>query len=385
VTQAVGTGLMATYYETSSFGTPRQAQDCIVPSSVYFTARCDTTNVDFSTINTLTPGSLVADGIFSLRWTGLIRAPQATSYTFQAALGSVTAFDERVKLWVDNSLLIDQWSSLASTTPQSVVPSLSVDQLYDVQVEYKNVAGGATDGSRLALGWAYTGAGFSVVPSTKLYPSHPISGQALRVRLNPNVAYARECEVYGQGLTVATAGMQATFAIQAKDAYNNIRGTGGDLFVVRAFSDGCQVLSNSGEDKATCQPYGPAIGTCGNANDPFCPSSTNPAPETNDGGDDDGQAYASVAVGVLGQSRKVGGMFRQDAAASLCANCPRIVRADVVDHGDSTYTAYFTGTQKGRYTVVTSLVNSGGLAATYYDDTPVNSLALYSFSSGVKE
>jgi hypothetical protein len=386
VTQAVGTGLMATYYETSSFGTPRQAQDCIVPSSVYFTARCDTSNIDFSAINTLTPGSLVADGVFSLRWTGLIRTPQQSSYTFQAALGSSTAFDERVKLWVDNSLLIDQWSSLASTAPQSIVPPLYADQLYDIQVEYKNVAGGATDGSHLTLRWTYNGVTvLSVIPSTKLYPSHPISGQALRVHLNPNVAYARECEVYGQGLTVATAGMQATFAIQAKDAYNNIRGTGGDLFVVRAFSDGCQVLSNYVENKPTCQPYGPAIGTCGNANDLFCPSSTNPGPETNDGGDDDGQAYASIGGGLLGQSRKIGGMYRQDATSSICANCPRIIRADVVDNGDSTYTASFTGTQKGRYTVVTSLVNSGGLVATYYDDTPVTSSTLYNFSSGVYE
>ena len=384
VTQAVGTGLMATYYETSAFGTPRQAQDCIVPSSIYFTARCDTSNIDFSTVNLLTPGSLVSDGIFSLRWTGLVRAPQSSSFTFQALIGSSTVFDERVKLWVDNSLLIDQWSSIATTTPSSIVPSLSVDQLYDIQVEYKNVVGGATDGSRLTLQWAYGVLALATIPSSKLYPAHVVGGQALRVNVNPNVAYARECEVYGQGLTVATAGLQATFAIQAKDAYNNIRGTGGDLFIVRAFSDGCQVISNAVENKPICQPYGPAIPTCGNSGDPFCPSATNPAPEMNDGGDDDGKSYASV-VGAFGVSRKIGGDFRTDPIPSICLNCPRIIRGDVIDNGDSTYTASFTGTQKGRYTVVTSLVNSGGLIATYYDDTPVNSANQYSFSTGVRE
>ncbi len=87
------------------------------------------------------------------------------------------------------------------------------------------------------------------MPSSRLFPSHPITAQSQRVRVNPNVAFARECEVYGQGLTLATAGLQATFAIQSKDAYNNKRGTGGDLFIVRAFSDGCQNLINSLESK----------------------------------------------------------------------------------------------------------------------------------------
>jgi hypothetical protein len=81
--------------------------------------------------------------------------------------------------------------------------------------------------------------------------------------------------------------VQATFAIQSKDAYNNARGVGGDLFIVRAFSDGCQVTSNTGGDlKQTCQPYGPAVRTCGVGVDTtgdICPASTNPAPEMNDG------------------------------------------------------------------------------------------------------
>jgi len=390
-TQAVGTGLMATYYETSSFGTPRNSYDCILPGSQYYTAKCDTSNMDWSTSDMLTPGSLMADGIFSARWTGLIRSPVASAVTFQAVLGANGYQDERVKLWIDNSLLIDQWSSLATQVlPSNIieatyVPTLILDQLYDIKVEYKNVVGGATDGSKLTMRWNYANNGFATIPSGKLYPAHALGGQALRVRVNPNVAFARECEVHGQGLTVATAGLQATFAIQAKDAYNNIRGTGGDLFIVRAFSDGCQVLSNSLDTKSTCQPYGPAIATCGLASDSVCPSSRNPAPELNDGGDDDGLNSATLGgAGENGRSRKVGGQFRPDVGPSLCVNCPRIIRADVVDNGDSTYTASFTGTQKGRYTVVTSLVNAGGLTATYYDNTPVSS-GNYDFSTSAVE
>lgn len=236
--------------------------------------------------------------------------------------------------------------------------------------------GGSTDGSKLQLQYETAGVTKVTIPSTALFPSHPISAQSQRVRVNPNVAFARECEVYGQGLTLATAGLQATFAIQSKDAYNNKRGTGGDLFVVRAFSDGCQNPINSLESKQTCQPYGPAIATCGGVQaSPYgmCGKATNPGPEMNDGGDDDGLAHSGI------QSVKAGGSYHADPAspptlayyAALCPSCPRIVRGDVVDNGDSTYTASFTGTQKGRYTVVTSLVNSGGLEATYYDANPV--------------
>ena len=163
-------------------------------------------------------------------------------------------------------------------------------QLYDIKVEYKNVVGGPTDGS-----------GDVLVPSDSSYVNHLVEGIASRITVLPNVAFHRECEVYGDGLTIATAGVQATFAIQSKDAYNNLRGVGGD-----------------------------------------------PAPQMNDGGDGDGMKWA----GAL--SVEDGGKVRIDVEGA-CPTCPRLIRANVVDNQDSTYTAYFTGTQKGRYTVVTSL------------------------------
>ncbi|KAJ1480363.1 hypothetical protein T484DRAFT_2806000 [Baffinella frigidus] len=319
----VGTGLMATYYETSNFGTPTNAYDCITAGAVYGTASCNTGTVAISETLQAAPFSLTNDGIFSARFTGLIRPTAVTTYaTFRLSTSTTAgAFDERVKLWVDNSLLIDQWTSLdlaASVSATVAAALLTTDQLYDIKIEYKNVVGGASDGSTLLFEWALGGdTTFSTVPSTNMYPAHTIQGESMRVRVNPNVAFSRECEVYGQGLSVATAGMQATFAIQSKDAYNNARGVGGDLFIVRAFSDGCQVTSNAGGDgiKQTCQPYGPAIRTCGMAAavGDTCSSDTNPAPEMNDGGDDDGDA----SIGV--QSRKTGGDFRA-ATAAVCPN-----------------------------------------------------------------
>jgi len=250
---SAGTGLMATYYETPSFGSPRNSFDCQQGRTL-----CNTLNVDFSTSGLQVPFSLIADGSFSARWAGMVRAPDATGLvTFKAEVGGTGSKDERVKLWIDNSLLIDQWTSLAeiggSVTRTAVPLDLTANQLYDVKIEYKNVVAGSADGSKLQLSWEYPGTSTTVVPSAKLFSSHTISGSAKRVRVNPAVAFSPACEVHGLGLTLSTAGIQATFLIQSKDAYNNRRGVGGDLFVVRAMSDGCQTL-NPGRD-VLCDGY----------------------------------------------------------------------------------------------------------------------------------
>jgi len=245
----VGTGLMATYYETPSFGTPRNAYDCQQGRTL-----CNTHNVDFSTGGLNAPFSLIADGSFSARFSGMIRAPDTTArVVLSTAVGSASVKDERVKLWVDNSLLIDEWSSLSSTAPSAARIDFEANQFYDIKIEYKNVVAGATDGSRLKLTAAWNNQAPAPVPATLLYSSHTISGTFKRVRVNPAVAFAPSCEVHGLGLTLSTAGIQATFLIQSKDAYNNRRGIGGDLFVVRAFSDGCQTL-NPGRD-TLCDGY----------------------------------------------------------------------------------------------------------------------------------
>ncbi len=69
-----------------------------------------------------------------------------------------------------------------------------------------------------------------------------------------------------------------------------------------------------------------------------------------------------------------------EGGSMACPNCPRIVRADVIDNGDSTYSASFTATRKGQYSVVTSLVNSGGVVATYYDT--LSTTTVNDFSAG---
>ena len=148
----VGAGLMATYYETDAFGTPRNAYDCQAGRGGCTAGSGATGTVTITTSGLVTPASLIADGIFSVRWAGMVRAPGTTQMvTFRAKVGSSTAKDERVKLWVDNSLIIDQWASLAATVADAARQQLTPNQLYDIKVEYKNVVAGSADGSQLSL------------------------------------------------------------------------------------------------------------------------------------------------------------------------------------------------------------------------------------------
>ncbi len=231
------------------FGTPRNAYDCQQGRTL-----CNSNAVDFSQAGLTAPFSLIADGSFSLRFSEMVRAPDTSqSVTFTTAVRSAAAQDERAKLWIDNSLLMDQWTWQPASVATASRLTLTPNQLYDIKLEYKNVVSGSTDGANLALKWGWNGQAAIVVPSTKLFSSHTLSGTFKRVCVNLAVAFNRACEVHGAGLTLSTAGIQGTFLIQAKDAYNNRRGIGGDLFMVRAFSYGCQTL-NPGRD-ALCDGF----------------------------------------------------------------------------------------------------------------------------------
>ena len=78
---------------------------------------------------------------WSARWTGMVRPSLSETYTFHAGGDmSGTNKNERVKLWVDNSLLIHQWSSLG-TGAASAAPSgkihLTKDTYYEILLAAK--------------------------------------------------------------------------------------------------------------------------------------------------------------------------------------------------------------------------------------------------------
>jgi hypothetical protein len=57
---------------------------------------------------------LVQDQVFAARWSGFIRPSTAAEYTFRTVSVSPGNKQERVKLWLDNQLVIDEWTSLSA-------------------------------------------------------------------------------------------------------------------------------------------------------------------------------------------------------------------------------------------------------------------------------
>jgi hypothetical protein len=57
-----------------------------------------------------------------------------------------------------------------------------------------------------------------------------VQGSPFALRVWPAVTRADSCIVHGRGTAAGDAGYSQTFRIEARDAYNNPRGVGGDLF-----------------------------------------------------------------------------------------------------------------------------------------------------------
>jgi MSHA biogenesis protein MshQ len=109
---------------------------------------------------------------FSVRWTGSLRAPSTGAYQFQ------TQSDDGVRLWVNNVLVIDNWTDHAVTTNTSVGVNLVAGQSYPVRLEFYENGGYAV----MKLNWSQpTNSSFvtidtqaGVVPDTSAFCAVPI-------------------------------------------------------------------------------------------------------------------------------------------------------------------------------------------------------------------
>ena len=246
-----------------------------------------------------------------MRWAGLLQLDDhkddmsAQIFTFES---SIAETDERVKLWVDNSLIIDRWETYdhLSATSFTATIALSRPNYYDLKMEYKQHAGSH---AKAILKWHCRIAGSAcehkgIIPSSNLFHIREVADSPFPpFTVEPAPTCAARSTVEGPGLSSATAGIAAGFTIQAVDEYDNDRGIGDDLYVVRA------VPFNTWDEM---EPFEVARTT------------------------------------------------------KECLRCPQTIFGSVKDLEDSTYEAEFTGTKRGHYKVLTSLALSGGLFATYY-------------------
>lgn len=161
----------------------------------------------------------LADGKwFSARWTGFIKPAAAGEHTFHTTLADS---DERVKVWIDNSLLIDQWSSLSALTAAATYGSLSTSAYYSLTAAYKQ-----EEGDRQAkLEWEAPGVSKTVIPSGNMYRIYQAENDTHAVTVHAAVPCGTTSSASGVGLTLTTAGVLASFTLTARDAFANLRDT----------------------------------------------------------------------------------------------------------------------------------------------------------------
>jgi hypothetical protein len=97
---------------------------------------------------------------WSARWTGQVKPANSETYTFY------TTSDDGVRLWVDDKLIVDNWTDHAPTENQGTI-TLAAGQLYDVRMEYYERGGGAV----AKLWWSSARQTKQVVPQSRLYPA----------------------------------------------------------------------------------------------------------------------------------------------------------------------------------------------------------------------
>ncbi len=143
--QAGGVGLIGRYFaNTALSGTPALT-------------RVEAVDVDWGTN---APGPGISADNFSARWSGQLTAPSSGNYRLQ------TVSDDGVRVWVNGTLLVDNWTLHPPTTDTSPVLSLVAGQRYDITVEYYE----RTESATLRLRWLVPGAAdYVAIPAGQLY------------------------------------------------------------------------------------------------------------------------------------------------------------------------------------------------------------------------
>lgn len=104
------------------------------------------------------PGTVPTD-LFSVRWEGFVRPDTSWWYRF------VTITDDGVRLWINGTLVIDNWTDHGSTTDYSSYVFLDSSTYYQVRLEFYEHFGQA----EMQLGWQPWNGSASLIPAANLY------------------------------------------------------------------------------------------------------------------------------------------------------------------------------------------------------------------------
>ena len=139
-----GIGLKADYYDNSDF------------TGTEITVTNPTVDFDWGSG---TPLPSIGADTFSVRWTGLVQPRYSGLFTFY------TMSDDGVRLWVNDQLLVDNWTTHGVTENLGAL-EVEAGQLYNVRMDFFENTGGAT--ARLL--WSSPFVPKEVIPASQLYP-----------------------------------------------------------------------------------------------------------------------------------------------------------------------------------------------------------------------
>lgn len=123
------------------------------------------------------PASGVGADTFSVRWTGTLTPQYSQAYTLY------TRSDDGIRVWLDGTLIIDNWTDHAPTENSGVTKVLEAGKAYPIQIDFYENGGGAV----AKLSWSSASQAKEIVPSSRLAPTTPL---AFPVKINFQLASA---------------------------------------------------------------------------------------------------------------------------------------------------------------------------------------------------
>ena len=215
VSVAQGHGLHATFYSDTELETSVLSE------------RRDT--IDFDQVSEPVLGG---DTSFSVRWAGLLKMKGEHDYasplsdevfTFEAG---VAESDERVKLWVDNSLIIDRWHTYTDLEDITFSATIALKRpyYYDLKLEYKQDGGNLAKVSlRYKCGLAGADCSKStttIISSSNLFLAEDVKASPMPLTVHPAQTCADTSTAHGMLLSSGTAGVSDTFIITGRCAFS---------------------------------------------------------------------------------------------------------------------------------------------------------------------
>eukprot|EP00960_Hanusia_phi_P060183 764427-Hanusia_phi.AAC.1 len=153
----------------------------------------------------------------TVRWQGIVSLFESGQIYFRFQLKYPS---DRVQLWIDNSLVIDQWSSLSSLLPLGSI-SVIEGQFAITEVFYKN---SNSSFYFCQLEWSRSNTSesidFQLIQTERLGP-YPMDKDMMKLdwlQILPNIFQSSVIESF---LSIATAGSNALFSVVLFDAYGN--------------------------------------------------------------------------------------------------------------------------------------------------------------------